>query len=205
MTWGCVSLPKKTDRAGMYFNNNKLSIFAGSAALIIGSVLGSMYLMQSASQGTQEITDALAQMLASGGKREVFISSVISAAQIWIILWLCGTCRAGMIPAPLVLAVRSFICSFSVAAMIKIYMWRGIAAVFAGVFVQMLLLFPAMQIMCSAAINQSQANARLSDKASKRRGFAAYSIFDAIIFCAMIASCMYDVYISRVIMAKIIL
>lgn len=188
-----------------YIFNNKYSLVVSSAALFAGSVLGSLYLVKSYGADSGAVTDALSSMLASGGGRDAFVSSLISAAQMWTILWLCASCRIGGLVSPVVVGVRSFSAAFSAAALVRVYKWTGLFAVAAGVFVQMLIVFPALQVMCAAAHNQIRERESISDRTAVRRSFASYSLFDAILFIVLVLGCMYDAYVSRALMANILL
>lgn len=187
---------------GRYISDNRLLLIAGGIAILAGSAAGSIYFLSAAN--AEEAATALSSVLESYNAKDAFFASVISAAEIWVIVWLCAVSRISAMLSYGALLYKSFTGAYTSAAMITVYSWKGFFAVCAQSFVYATLMLSAILVMCAGAVNLSFENAKLTDKITCRKNFAAYTVFAATVFAFMVLSCALEGYVLRAFAQRII-
>lgn len=175
--------------------------------LAAGVIFGSLYaasLPQAEAQALYAVFDKQEGLLAVTDSRRVFVAAFLNALQLWVLLSLCGMSVIGILFAPLLLLVRGFVCGFSVSALLMLYGYKGLGAAAAGLLPQLLLVLPAMQLLCVGAIRQARGAAQLTDRALRRSRFFSYCVFCLVLLLVFVLAALYEGYAGWLFILKIL-
>ncbi len=189
-----------------YIRNNFRLLLLSILLFTAGVLFGSLYaasLPQAEAETLYGVFDTQNGLLAVTDSRRVFYAAFLNALQLWVLLSLCGMSVIGILFAPLLLGVRGFICGFSVAALLVLYGYKGLGAAAAGLLPQLLLVLPAMQLLCVGAIRQARA-AQLTDRALRRSRFLSYCVFCLVLLLLFALAALYEGYAGWLLILKIL-
>ena len=181
-------MKRRTKAFVEYTRNNKLFLLIVSACLAAGVCIGAVMLVSLDAEQSEEISRYFAGFLTlsraqSPSGSQIFWSSLTNMLQTALFLWLCGFTKLGIPIAPAIVGLRGFICGFTVAALIRHFLSKGLMASAIGILPQTLILFPCIMVFAVCAMNNAVAG--IAAKGDKRGRFVQYTVS-----CAMLAAVM---------------
>lgn len=171
---------------------------------IIGGSLYAASLPQAEAEALYGVFDSRDGLLCVSDSRRVFTAAFLNVLQLWVLMSLCGMSVIGIPFAPLLLGMRGFVCGFSIAVLVLLYGYQGLGAAAAGLLPQMLLLLPAMQMLCVGAIRQAHAAGQGIDRVSRRSRFISYCGFCLVFLAVFTIAALYEGYVGWVLVLKIL-
>lgn len=183
----------------LYIQNHFKNLLTSLLLFAIGVFGGSLYCVTMPASETESLRTVFtgAQGLFSVSESlRVFTATFLNYLQLWILLSLCGTCFLGTLLAPVLIGLRGFVCGFCISLFILLFSNRAVAAVALGILPQMLLVLPAMQMLCAGAATHVQTLNGITDRARRRTQFLSYCAYCLLFLIVFAAAALYEGYIG---------
>lgn len=194
-----------------HVNKNLKEYIIVSVLLIIGVILGVMFINNSDNNQISQIENYISDfinILKGNGhidKQELLKKSIINNVIITFVMWFAGSTVIGI---PIVLGIvifRGFAIGYTISSIvITLGMWKGIAFVITAVLFQNIIVIPA--ILSLAVTGMKLYKSILKDKRREniKIELVRHTVVSIIILAILIVSSLIETYISTILLNGII-
>ena len=183
----------------LYIQSHFKNLLTSLLMFTVGVLCGSLYCVTMPAQETEALRAVFTGadgLFAVSDSLRVFTAAFLNYLQLWILLSLCGTCFLGVLFAPVLIGLRGFICGFCISIFMILFTNRGMAAAAIGLLPQMLLVLPAMQMLCAGAAAHVQNLDSITDRARRRAQFFSYCAYCLLFLIIFAVAALYEGYVG---------
>lgn len=182
------------------FKNSDLLFVAAFSVLVLGVILGSVYLSYSSSfEGIKSYLDGFLQSFGDNACFSVFKKSLRGNIAEFLIVFIAGFFKFGVLFSAMAVIRRGFIIGFTVSSFVKLYGLKGLIVMSATMPVT-LIIIPAFLIFTAVSVNFS-----VSKEKNQKKFLISYIFFGIFILTIFCIASLGEGYLTTTFMKWILL
>ena len=186
-----------------HISNNIIEYIAMFLILIVGIILGTIYINNSSVELRQEVVEYINGFLEdthSGSQinlNSLLKTSISNNLIIIIILWLSGMTVIGMPIIYITVSIKGFCIGYTISAIIgSLGNWKGIQLVLSTMFLQNIIMIPSILVLAVSGIKLYKSIIKDKRRENIKFGIFKYTIITIIIGIISIFAGLIETYIS---------